>query len=57
MRALKKKYGSDVTIYDPGRIGAVMITSESYNISAKDMVKEFDFELLEDYLNRSRTFR
>jgi hypothetical protein len=57
LSALKKKYGRDVTIYDPGRVGAVMITSESDSISAKDMVKEFDIELLGDYLNRSRTFR
>jgi len=57
LRALKKKYGRDVSIYDPGRVGAVMITSESDSISANDMVEEFDMELLEDYLNRSRTFR
>ena len=57
LRALKNKYGRDVTIYDPGRVGAVMILSESENVSAKDMVEEFEMELLEDYLNRSRTFR
>jgi len=57
LRALKKKYGRDVTIYDPGRIGAVMITSEADSISAADMAKEFGIELLDDYLNRSCTFR
>ena len=57
LHALKKKYGRDVTIYDPGRIGAVMITSESDSVCAKDMVKEFGIELLEDYLIRSRSFR
>jgi len=57
LRLLKKKYGRDITIYDPGRLGAVMITSESDSISAEDMVKEFGIELLDDYLIRSRTFR
>ena len=57
LRELKEKYGKDITIYDPGRVGAVMVTSESDSISAKDMTKEFGIELLEDYLNRSRTFR
>ncbi len=57
LRTMKKKYGRDVSIYDPGRVGAVMITSESDSISANDMVEEFEMELLEDYLNRSRTFR
>ena len=51
---LKAKYGDAVTIHDPGKIGAVMITSEDKNISAAQMVKEFDIELLDDYFNRSR---
>lgn len=57
LRSLKERYGRDVTIYDPGRVGAVIITSESDSMSAADMTKEFDMEILEDYLNRSRTFR
>ena len=54
---MKKKYGEEVTIYDPGEIGAVMITSESNRVSAKEMVKEFEVTLLNDYFNRSRLFR
>ncbi|MCG2462086.1 carbon-nitrogen hydrolase family protein [Flavobacteriaceae bacterium F89] len=54
---LKAKYGNAVTIHDPGRVGAVMITSEDKNISASQMVQEFDIELLDDYFNRSRAVR
>ncbi|NIA28913.1 MAG: carbon-nitrogen hydrolase family protein [Actinobacteria bacterium] len=57
LRALKNKYGPEVTIYDPGKIGSVMIISESDSVSAEEMVKEFDIELLDQYLNRSRAFR
>ncbi|MBA7587841.1 hypothetical protein ES708_29886 [subsurface metagenome] len=57
LRAMKKKYGEEVTIYDPGEIGAVMITSESDSVSAKEMVKEFEITLLDDYFNKSRSFR
>ncbi len=57
LRALKKKYGEKVNIYDPGEVAAVMITSEDESVSAADMVKEFDIELLDDYLNRSRAVR
>ncbi len=57
LRALKNKYGPEVTIYDPGKIGSVMIISESDSVSAEDMVKEFDIELLDHYFDRSRTFR
>ncbi len=52
--ALKKKYGKEVIITDPGRIGAVIITSEKDGVSAEDMTKEFNIELLDDYFNRSR---
>lgn len=54
---LKAKYGDAVTIHDPGRIGAVLITSEHKDISAEQMIKEFDIELLDDYFNRSRAVR
>ena len=57
LRALKEKYGDKVTIYDPGEVAAVMITSEDETVSAADMVKEFDIELLDDYFNRSRAVR
>lgn len=52
--ALKKKYGERVTITDPGEMGLVLITSEENNISAMQMIKEFDIVLLDDYFARSR---
>ena len=57
LRALKQKYGPLVTIYDPGRVGSVLITSEHDSLSAEDMIKEFEIELLDDYFNSSRSFR
>lgn len=57
LRKLKEKYGNDVTITDPGKLGSVLITSGHQSISAADMVKEFGIELLDDYLNRSVMFR
>ena len=54
---LKAKYGDAVTIHDPGKVGAVMITSEDKNVSAAQMVTEFDIELLDTYFDRSRMFR
>jgi predicted amidohydrolase len=55
--ALKKKYGKEVTIIDPGKLGAVMITSEKNDMSVDEMIKEFNIELLDDYFNRSRQAR
>jgi hypothetical protein len=50
---MKKKYGSAVTIFDPGLLGSVLITSESETINIKDIIAEFEIELLDDYLERS----
>ncbi len=57
LEAMKKKYGENVIIYDPGEIGAVLITSESEKVSASEMVKEFKITLLDEYLNNSREYR
>ena len=57
LQKLKEKYGNDVTIADPGKMGSVLITSRHKNISASEMAKEFGIELLDDYLNRSRAIR
>jgi hypothetical protein len=54
---LKEKYGTNVTISDPGRLGSVLVTSEDKNVTADQMIKEFGIELLDDYLNRARDFR
>jgi len=57
LKKLKEKYGNKVIITDPGKLGPVLITSEHENVSAKEMVEEFDMELLDDYFERSRQYR
>lgn len=57
LSALKKKYGPEVTIADPGHLGSVLITSETKDLSAQDMVREFQIELLDDYFARSLVHR
>lgn len=57
LKKLKSKYGDAVSIHDPGKVGAVMISSEDKSITAKQMVKEFDIELLDTYFDRSRMYR
>jgi predicted amidohydrolase len=54
---IKHKYGPDVSIHDPGRLGSVLLTSQSNDFTAKDIVAEYDLELLDDYLARSRRHR
>ena len=57
LRAMKKKYGDAVTITDPGKLGAVLLSSEVENRTIDQIVKEFDIELIDAYFNRSRKVR
>ena len=57
LKKMKAKYGRDVIVDDPGKLGAVLITSEHPTITIDQMIKEFEIEKLDDYLNRARAFR
>lgn len=56
-QAMQEKYGALVKVEVPKGLGCVMITSESDDVSAKDMAKEFDIELLDDLFARGRRQR
>jgi len=57
LKALKAKYGPKVKITDPGRLGCVLVASEHETISADEMIKEFEIELLDDYMARALAHR
>ncbi len=50
---MKRKYGKDLIIRDPGQLGAVLLTSESDEFTVKEVIEEFGLELLDDYFDRS----
>lgn len=51
---IRKKYGRDVRIQIPANFGSAMLTSESADRSALDIVAEFELELRDDYFARAR---
>ena len=55
--ALKKKYGPGVTVFDPGFVGAVLVTSELPDVSARQMIEEFQMETWDEYYERSMRHR
>jgi hypothetical protein len=57
LAAARRKYGPGVTVHDPGRIGWVLISSETEGVKAQDMVDEFKIELLDHYFQRSLAHR
>ncbi len=57
LRALKAKYGPKVQITDPGYLGAVLVTSEHETVSVEEMIREFEVEVLDDYMARALAHR
>lgn len=57
LRNLKSKYGPKVKITDPGCLGAVLVSSEHEMVTVDQMLKEFEIEPLDDYLNRALAYQ
>lgn len=57
LAAMKAKYREGVTIHDPGRLGSVLITAESHDLTIDQLLKEYEIEPLDDYLDRTRQHR
>lgn len=57
LKNAKQKYGDKLKIFDPGYLGCVLLTSECDSITIKGILKEFDIEILDDYLNRCNKHR
>lgn len=52
--AMKRRYGNAIRIHDPGRVGAVLLTSEADDLTVDEVMAEFELADLDDYLARSR---
>ncbi len=57
IHAAKQKYGEKVCISDPGFVGAVLIECLADDMTIDDIIKEFDFTLLDDYFNEALEYR
>jgi len=57
LQAAKNKYGNEVTIFDPGHVGAVLLTSESQKRSVDDIIREFKMETWDEYYDRCMKHR
>ncbi len=55
--AMKAKYGAGVKITDPGYLGAVLISSETKEVTISELIAEFEIERLDEYFNRSLAHR
>lgn len=53
-RRIKERFGPGVEILDPGRVGVVLLTSESDEFTVDDVMAEFQLADLDDYFARSR---
>ena len=48
----RKKYGRKISVFEPGHLACVLLTSESPEITAAQVVEEFGIERLDDYFSR-----
>lgn len=55
--AMKEKYGAAVTIYDPGYLGSVLISSESPDFTVGDLIAEYEMRPLDVYFDACRAHR
>ena len=53
LQAIKNEYGRGVTVFDPGQMGTVLLTSEIPDITVDDIIKEFEVETWDEYYARS----
>jgi apolipoprotein N-acyltransferase len=53
----KNKYKDNLTVYDPGHVGSVLLSCESADLTVMDIIKEFEIELLDDYFARALSVR
>lgn len=57
LMSAKKKYGKKITITDPGYLGSVLVTSETPDRTAAEIIDEFRIERLDDYYARAALSR
>ena len=50
---IRRKYGEEVIVDVPPNIGPALIYSTTEKRTAMDIVREFELELLDDYMKRS----
>lgn len=50
---VKRKYGSDVSIHDPGQVGVVLLAAESEDLTVGEVMAEFGLVDVDDYFARS----
>lgn len=48
----RKKYGRKISVFDPGHLGCVLLSSETPELTAAQVVDEFEIERLDHYFER-----
>lgn len=57
IKQAKQKYKDNLTCYDPGKTGTVLLTSESLDTDISAILSEFEIETYDEYLARCITHR
>lgn len=53
LERMKRKYGARVKVSDPGFLAPVYVSAEADELHVRDLIREFELELLDDYYDRA----
>lgn len=56
LEKVKRKYGRRVSVFEPGKLGSVLLTSEMEDISSSEIIREFEIETWDKYYKRALAF-
>jgi predicted amidohydrolase len=57
LKAMREKYGPKVKVTDPSYLGSVLLSSEKDEVTIQDILSEYEFTLLDDYMKESLSFQ
>ena len=57
LQAAIDRYGTDITMSDPGNLGAVLLTVERPGLKVEEVLRKFSIERWDDYYQRSAAAR
>ncbi len=57
LQAVREKYKTAVKVHDPGKLGTVLLSSESDAFTVDDIIREFEIETWRDYYARALCHR
>lgn len=57
LNRMKRELGREVSVFDPGLLAPVLVSSETDQLDVEELIRRYDLEKLDDYLVRAQAVR